>query len=199
MSEQDRPAPRGPDEVRGALIAAATDLYRQRGPGSVTVKEIATHAGVNHGLVHHYFGSKDALTREVMKRQGAQIQGLFAEQSADLDTLVDTIISLAEEHDAGWRMLARGILDGHDDVLVGDHQGVKRLIDGITIAQREGLLAAGPDARHLAAGVLATVLGWLLFEPYVLASTEIRAEERRTALRATLGAYATAADQRSRA
>ena len=30
------------------------------------MREIAAAAGVNHGLVHHYFGSKDALLRAVL-------------------------------------------------------------------------------------------------------------------------------------
>ena len=59
-------APRGAEAVRSALLAAATDLFADRGPSHVSVREIARAAGVNHGLVHHYFGSKDALLRAVL-------------------------------------------------------------------------------------------------------------------------------------
>ena len=43
-----------------ALIDATTALILERGV-SMSVREISQRAGVNHGLVHTYFGSKDAL------------------------------------------------------------------------------------------------------------------------------------------
>lgn len=52
--------PLGREAVRLALIHAATELIVERGL-SVSVRDIAARAGVNHGLVHTYFGSKDAL------------------------------------------------------------------------------------------------------------------------------------------
>ncbi|NDE60146.1 MAG: TetR family transcriptional regulator, partial [Acidimicrobiia bacterium] len=48
------------------LLAAAGDLLVEVGPHGATVREIARRAGVNHGLVHHYFGSKEGLLRAAM-------------------------------------------------------------------------------------------------------------------------------------
>ena len=48
------------------LLAAAGDLLVEVGPHGATVREIARRAGVNHGLVHHYFGSKEQLLRAAM-------------------------------------------------------------------------------------------------------------------------------------
>mgnify|MGYP003342924440 CR=1 FL=1 len=48
------------------LLAAAGDLLVDVGPHGATVREIARRAGVNHGLVHHYFGSKEQLLRAAM-------------------------------------------------------------------------------------------------------------------------------------
>ena len=48
------------------LIAAAADLLGEVGPRAMSVRMVAERAGVNHGLVHHYFGSKEGLTRAAM-------------------------------------------------------------------------------------------------------------------------------------
>lgn len=50
------------------LIAATAQLLGEIGPRTVSVRAIAERAGVNHGLVHHYFGGKDALLQAAMER-----------------------------------------------------------------------------------------------------------------------------------
>ena len=50
------------------LIAATAELLGEIGPRTVSVRAIAERAGVNHGLVHHYFGGKDALLQIAMER-----------------------------------------------------------------------------------------------------------------------------------
>ena len=44
-----------------ALLRAAIDLYVERGPANVTTRDIADLAGVNQGLIYHYFPSREAL------------------------------------------------------------------------------------------------------------------------------------------
>ena len=44
-----------------ALLRAAIDLYVERGPGNVTTRDIADRAGVNQGLIYHYYPSREAL------------------------------------------------------------------------------------------------------------------------------------------
>ena len=56
--------PRGPDEVRTALVDAASALLGEKPPQRITGRELAERAGVNYGLVHHYFGGKGALLSE---------------------------------------------------------------------------------------------------------------------------------------
>ena len=48
---------------REALIAATQGLVAEGGAGAATVRAIAERAGVTPGLIRHYFGSKDDLTR----------------------------------------------------------------------------------------------------------------------------------------
>jgi len=57
---------RGPEAVRRSLIDAAVQLMGMRSPRQISGRELAKHAGVNYGLIHHYFGSKDAVFAEAV-------------------------------------------------------------------------------------------------------------------------------------
>ena len=62
MTDLDTNEPiRGPEAVRKSLIEAAVQLMAMRSPRQISGRELAKHAGVNYGLIHHYFGSKDAV------------------------------------------------------------------------------------------------------------------------------------------
>lgn len=50
------------------LLGAKTYLL-EHGQGSFTVRSIAKQAGVNPGLVHHYFGSKENLVLELIETE----------------------------------------------------------------------------------------------------------------------------------
>ncbi|MGY1846515.1 MULTISPECIES: TetR/AcrR family transcriptional regulator [unclassified Blastococcus] len=43
------------------MLAAAREAFAERGFDGATIRQIATAAGVDPALVHHYFGSKDQL------------------------------------------------------------------------------------------------------------------------------------------
>lgn len=60
------PAPRrgrrpGAPDTRAAILAAARERFAASGFGGTTIRAVATSAGVDAALVHHYFGSKDDL------------------------------------------------------------------------------------------------------------------------------------------
>lgn len=52
---------------RRELISAAIDAIHARGSLDVTIRDIATRAGVSQGLAHHYFGSKGRLIVSAMR------------------------------------------------------------------------------------------------------------------------------------
>ncbi len=59
-------------DARERLITAGYRVLAERGYDATTVKEVAREAGVNQGLVHYYFGSKDALLLAVAKEARQQ-------------------------------------------------------------------------------------------------------------------------------
>lgn len=72
----------GATTTREAILAAARELFGSRGYEGTTIRGIATEAGVDPALVHHFFGSKDDLfltvlevPETVLARVSAALQG----------------------------------------------------------------------------------------------------------------------------
>jgi AcrR family transcriptional regulator len=51
----------GAPDTRAAILVAARELFAAQGYAGTSVRSIATTAGVDAALVHHYFGTKDDL------------------------------------------------------------------------------------------------------------------------------------------
>jgi AcrR family transcriptional regulator len=56
------------DRRRSELLDVALGLFAERGFGATTIADISTAAGTAHGLVYHYFRSKDELLHAVLER-----------------------------------------------------------------------------------------------------------------------------------
>ncbi|HEY1014705.1 MAG TPA: helix-turn-helix domain-containing protein [Herpetosiphonaceae bacterium] len=68
----DRQKPRGrqsdatAQRTRQQIVASARTLFAARGFAAVSLREIAEHAGVTHGLLRHHVGAKEDLWRAVI-------------------------------------------------------------------------------------------------------------------------------------
>jgi AcrR family transcriptional regulator len=84
-----------------ALMDAAEGLLYEVGHAGVTTRAVAEAAGVNHGLVHYYFGSMEELLTQTLER--------FVEQLAlALEALyADPNLTFAEK----WRLGSRFWVD----------------------------------------------------------------------------------------
>jgi AcrR family transcriptional regulator len=56
-----------------AILAAALDLFVERGFHGTSVPSVAERAGVAAGTIYHYFASKEALVNALYKRWKAEI------------------------------------------------------------------------------------------------------------------------------
>ncbi|SCF04375.1 transcriptional regulator, TetR family [Micromonospora purpureochromogenes] len=57
----------GNPDTRQAILAAARTTFAERGFDAASIRVIATAAGVDPALVHHYFGSKEELFRATVE------------------------------------------------------------------------------------------------------------------------------------
>jgi AcrR family transcriptional regulator len=100
------PVGEGDLTARATIRNAALRLFGDRGPDAVTVREIATQAGVSAALVVHHFGSKEGLRAEVdafaAKAFDAILEALPEEDLAELLTGGAGAGSLAEAFARGF-------------------------------------------------------------------------------------------------
>jgi AcrR family transcriptional regulator len=71
------------EATRLALVAAARELFGERGYGATSIEEVAARAGVTKGAVYHHFGGKANLFQEVyeevMREVSDQVVSKFNE------------------------------------------------------------------------------------------------------------------------
>jgi len=77
MSSSSRSAAR-----RDEILAAAVRVFARRGFHTCRVSDVAREAGVSHGLVYHYFASKDELLETIFRENwgptATAIEGIAA-------------------------------------------------------------------------------------------------------------------------
>ncbi|MFQ5667722.1 MAG: CerR family C-terminal domain-containing protein [Candidatus Binatia bacterium] len=69
-------------KTKSRLIAAASDLFAERGFHGTTARDIAARAAVNLAAGNYHYGSKKALYLEVLRAQFAETRALLARRGA---------------------------------------------------------------------------------------------------------------------
>lgn len=148
---------RNPEATKAALIEAAEAVFMEKGFGSSSLSEIAKHAGITKSLIHHYFGSKKGLWREVKTKRFMQYAARQAEMlqntspSAELlRASVAFYFDFLRRNPQIVRILAWMFLEqDQDEFMVIDkkliHLGVVKMRE----AQASGQLRADIDPRFI--------------------------------------------------
>ena len=91
-------ATRDPEATKERILAAALHEFSAKGISGTRVDAIAAHAQVNKRMLYYYFGSKDGLFREILRRRVDE--SAAAMESADVASthrLANTQRSLAKD------------------------------------------------------------------------------------------------------
>lgn len=153
--------PSGRVEVAAAILAAATDLFAERGPAATSIRDIAARSNVNHGLVFRHFGTKDQLIGAVLDHLGTNVGALLSAQTSaeELDRALDRQM----------RVVARTVLDGYPaGQLQTRFPAIAALLDAVLPRHDDET-----EARRAVANALALQFGWRLFAPILRSATGI--------------------------
>jgi len=75
------------NDCRSALITIATPLFAEKGFNGVSVRAIASQAGVNVSMISYYFGGKEGLYGAVLNEQFAVLKRVAEIARLDADPL----------------------------------------------------------------------------------------------------------------
>jgi TetR/AcrR family transcriptional regulator len=74
-------------DCRENIIASAVPLFAAKGLNGVSVRELASAAGVNLSMISYYFGGKEGLYAAVLTEQFAVLGNINGIQQMEIDTL----------------------------------------------------------------------------------------------------------------
>jgi AcrR family transcriptional regulator len=97
------------EEARDAFLDAAERLLTQMGWADITVRKLAAEAGLNHGLVHYYFGSMEEVLLQVLERFTdrliARQRALYGGDMPFLEKWREAIGYLEEDRESGYQKI----------------------------------------------------------------------------------------------
>ncbi len=149
-------------ERRARILDAAAAAIVDRGLAETRVADIAARAGMSPGHVLYYFGTKDELLLEALRRSE---EGLYEEVATDLATIADPVERLIRliEHssprgkgDPDWvlwiEVWARAARDEQLAKQLGelDQRWLYALLGIVREGQEGGVFAASVDAEDFA-------------------------------------------------
>ena len=100
----------GASNTREAILAAARQEFAERGFDRATIRGIATNAGVDPALVHHFYETKEKLFATAMHLAVVPSEALerlsTTRRSRLGETIVQTVLDLWEDDDTRAPLLA---------------------------------------------------------------------------------------------
>lgn len=171
------PRRRNREQTISDILDAAEALLDRKGPDGFGLAELGRDAGVSFGLIHHYFGGKEALLRAVLQRNlrqlGREIRriqetGAFWDPEAPAVVVVfDTYLKKPGfARLMAWGLL-RGLLSAEEVSL--EVQRDREALDTMVERLREGMPGAGrTQAAALTTLLTSAVLGFNLLRPLLV-------------------------------
>jgi AcrR family transcriptional regulator len=94
-------------DATDALLDAAESLLVEVGYAAITVRKLADRAGVNHGLVHYYFGSMEEVFLQTLERFTDRLierqRSLYAAEAPFVDKWRLAMEYLQADFDSGYQ------------------------------------------------------------------------------------------------
>ncbi|MEX2556462.1 MAG: TetR/AcrR family transcriptional regulator [Actinomycetota bacterium] len=136
------------ESARGALLDAAERLLVEVGHAGITTRRLAEEAGVNHGLVHYYFGSMENVLAETLERFTERLIGrqreMYTSDRPFVEKWREAMRFMEADQESGYQKVwlelhalawNRPELRGRLAHVIGEWRGV--LTEAFRAAQRE--------------------------------------------------------------
>jgi AcrR family transcriptional regulator len=168
MTARKSPRPSGGDEIREAILEAASEEFAAKGTAA-SLREIAAAAGVHLSLIDRYYGTKDDLLRAVLARN-AQGGRRVVDEALDVAQAMHDVFLQTTHRDRYIRIVAWLLLAGVPaDKIQTEYPAIRALRD-------RGAHDGVGDLDVLAA--FALTYGWTVFGDQLLDAFDRREQDR---------------------
>jgi TetR/AcrR family transcriptional regulator, fatty acid metabolism regulator protein len=163
------------EEKRRTILDAAARVFARKGFHTSRVGDIAEEAGVAHGLLYHYFSSKDEVLETIFREHWTTLLERVHEAEETGDDPIEQLRGIAAAMFEGWlnepdvvRVVVREIarteeISEHVGELVRPIGAIRRVIER---GQAQGVLRDDLDASMAAVifygGIDELISGWVL-------------------------------------
>jgi TetR/AcrR family transcriptional regulator len=143
---------RNPTRTRERILSAALKEFAAKGFAGARVDIIAQRAAINKRMLYHYFGNKEHLFREVLRRKMTERQAWAENLSGDPAESLSFWFEAACK-DGDWvRLLEWEALQGDAEKVIDEKQrrsATARGLERIRQRQARGQISAEFDPRHV--------------------------------------------------
>src|SRR5678815_3784432 len=93
----------GSEEKRRQILDAAVRVFARKGFHTSRVGDIAEEAGIAHGLLYHYFSSKEEVLETVFRENWSELLEAFARIEASAEPPLEQLGAIAKTLLRAWR------------------------------------------------------------------------------------------------
>jgi AcrR family transcriptional regulator len=159
-------ATRDPQRTQERILAAALAEFSAHGFAGARVDAIARRARINKRMLYHYFGDKEGLFREILRRKLAQRAAWLAAEPEDPEEILAYWFELARG-DMDWiRLLEWEALQTGSGKVIDEERRAALFAKGIARLRRDqkhGRLSRDLDVRQVLLSMMALTLYPLAF------------------------------------
>lgn len=152
--------PRPSQHLDHSLLASGRALFEQTGCAGLSVRQVAEHAGVNPGMFHYHFKTKDHFLRTLLQQlydemfEGLQHEAVHGGPAIDrLRAALNGLARFVRDHRRViarvWNDAAAGEVVARDFLRSNAPRHVRVLLALLGEAQAEGSVVAWPALQRL--------------------------------------------------
>jgi TetR/AcrR family transcriptional regulator, fatty acid metabolism regulator protein len=162
-------------DKRRVILDAAVRVFASKGYHTSRVGDIAEEAGIAHGLLYHYFASKEEVLETVFRENWSDLLETFARIEASGEPPLEQLGAIAKTLFRAWRdrpdlvrVMVREVarspqLQGQVDEIGAGFKAIQRVIER---GQADGSFRDDVDARLASwifyGGLEEVLTGWVL-------------------------------------
>jgi AcrR family transcriptional regulator len=180
-------SPRGDSAVtRQAILSAARELFAAHGVDGVSVRQIAARAGVNHALVHRYFGAKDDMVAAILLAEGRRMSALGrpeADHETSLAALREILLHALSDGRTSLLLMLRAEIDGMTPERMLEGEPLRPLVLLQAWLEENASEGSRLDTHALSMVVGAAMMGLVSCQPMLAAGAGAAREDQDELLR----------------